>query len=136
MSGAPFRDLFVELPRALFETIKGIGEHAIRRAQAPGSMAHLYKQAYPASARVYLASDRYIRLVFERYGWRSATVVRLELGRETEINVKLSCGHRASYVVDEIEQVRTERCDEIALLDRIVDETGTRCSCVREHGRR
>lgn len=35
MTDAPFRELFVELPSAVFETLRGIGEAAVAQATQP-----------------------------------------------------------------------------------------------------
>lgn len=128
MTGAPFRDLFVELPRAVFESLQAIGGGAIARAREQTHAA----VAPPPRRRASLFEERHIRLVLARYGWRSAGLIRRETVSELQISALLDCGHRQSYRVDEIAILRAcNPVDELELLDRVVDRTERICQCVR-----
>lgn len=127
---APFRDPFVELPRAVFESLQAIGEGAVARAQraAHAAVAPVLRPDRRAS----LFSERWIRRVHERYGWHWAELRRYEDRKEMRVLAGLDCGHMQSYVVDErAVSVARGLVDEIELLDRVVDRTERSCQCVR-----
>lgn len=132
---APFRELFAELPRALFESLQAIDwdaaaaahrGHGVRR---PDALAHSFKSDYRPTPR--LVSQDYVRHVFARYGWTDAEVRRCPAITQTELIAWLACGHRVVYRIDEIELHRTANAQgELALLDRLVDREPRRCCCV------
>lgn len=120
---APFRDLFVELPATVFESLQQFGEALLAREQA----------AQPARAvKPPSVVEAYVRWTMQRYGWRRVETRRIEHGATTHVIAQLNCGHGQRYEVDEI---RLARCrgisEEIDLLDRIVAETPRRCYCVQ-----
>lgn len=124
MSGAPFRDLFVELPAAVFESLQAIGEAAVVKAQRPAPTK--------APPRPTLFADHHIRLVLSRYGWRRAETRRIEHEATTYVLAELDCGHGQMYPVDERSILLAgSPAGEIELLDRVVERTPRRCYCVR-----
>jgi hypothetical protein len=82
MSDAIFREMFVELPAALFEALKGIGEQAVREAQKPRTTT----RATP-SAR----ADLLLRALQERHGWRSFLSHRSEQRRSFIVRFVRAC---------------------------------------------
>lgn len=127
MTATPFRDLFVELPAAVFEALQAIGEAAVVKAGAP-AVARLPRP----DRRDSLFTERWIRRVHERYGWHWAELRRHESTEEMQILAALDCGHLQVYIADRraVALVRGP-VDEIELLDRIVDRTERGCQCVR-----
>jgi hypothetical protein len=90
VSNAPFRELFVELPRAVLDALKGIGEAAVKAAQPQSTIASsTYKilEAY--------RHDPIADAVCVRYGWRNYEVSRSAMHRTTEFGVRWPCKHSA-----------------------------------------
>lgn len=134
---APFRELFVELPRAVFEVLRGIGEEALRGAGGVANMdsaADMFKAAYaPRPQRSSLFSHRCIRLVLQRYNnWTHAEIERAVDEDALDLVVFPECPHwqRYRFHASEIAACRGPE-DEIDLLDRVVGSTERRCYCVQ-----
>jgi len=77
MTAAPFRDLFVELPRALFDVLQATAEQAVREATPPpartnaGAIRHLvekYTTAHDTEAMTLRVAINGGRDVID--GWR------------------------------------------------------------------
>jgi hypothetical protein len=137
VSEAPFRELFVELPRAVFETLQGIGEEAVRRA---GGMEHVLGTLYPARPPTLLdvVQSEAGQALCGRYGWRGFEVRRLADRYETRLVVERSCGHRtACDLWDEVLLAPRTARDALVLTDALDehDRTGRRCYCVQREER-
>ena len=124
---ALFRELFIELPRAVFDALQAIGEGAIKQAE-------VQRDARAASAISYRspsAVEAYVRWAMRRFGWRRAETRRIAHEAMTYIVVELRCGHGQKYDVDEASIMRCRgAAEEIDLLDGIVENTPRRCYCV------
>lgn len=121
MTADPFRDLFVELPRAVFDAMHAWGEAVIVKAQTPTPVVPV--------VRIPTVLDR-TTLLSWRYGWRRAETQRVESDRATEISALLECGHWQRYVVtDKI--VAFGPPEQIDIVDRVVDSTPRDCYCVQ-----
>jgi hypothetical protein len=132
---APFRELFVELPTAVFETLRAIGEGAVEKART-GDYAYMFKTHYvprPAPARrASLFESRHTRLIAHRYGWIDAELRKMIDRDSLQLGVILNCGHLQRYEVNELSILRcSSAADEVALLDSVVDGTLRGCSCVQ-----
>ena len=124
---APFRDLFVELPLALFETLQGIGEQAVRNAhpQEP------YCKPSASSAFIDAVNNAFLgdRLC-ERFGWKSVEVWRSAVTRDTEFGVSLHCGHRCSFPIPDRLIEATPTIQIADLIADAWDSGGRACYCV------
>lgn len=118
MSGAPFRELFVELPRAVFETLQGIGEQAVRKASEPPRRSTFGTIELNDAAQ----------MICRRYGWRNCEVVRCAASRDFEIGVRLLCGHQLRYVIDDY--ALASAAHTIDAIDSAVQENPRFCHCV------
>lgn len=123
MTSAPFRDLFVELPRAVFESLHAWGEAVIVKAQTPPPRPSL---------RIPTVVDR-LYLVCERYGWTEARSQRVAECCQMEIWARRSCCHWQRYLVDDLalRLAGHEAAEQLAVLDSIVDRTPRNCYCVQ-----
>lgn len=125
----PFRDLFVELPRAVFEALQGIGEAAVTRATE--RMRRPIGRRWTAGdvLREQLVGNH----LRSRYGWQSFEAKRLPDRCETRIYVWLGCHHR--HVIDLPDQLleHTGRPAFEAMLDALDREAeqARRCYCVQ-----
>lgn len=127
MIAAPFRELFIELPRAVFDALQAIGEGAIKQAEVQRDV----ERELSAPARRPSTIDAYVQFVAHRFGWRRAETRRIEHEATTYILAELDCGHGQKYAVDELSVARCRGpAEEIDLLDRIVEDTPRRCYCV------
>lgn len=100
-ASAPFRELFVELPRALFETLQGIGEQAVRNAPSPA----LLRDLYPTPRRTFVDTLREPsvgHILCHRFGWGSVSVIRAATEPAVDFRVFLACGHRHRIRVSEM----------------------------------
>ncbi len=125
MSGAPFRDLFTELPTALFDALKGIAESAIADAER--------RQAYVSEVNDVIRSydsAAVARAVCERYGWLRYTMSRSVMHCETEIVVRLPCMHKQVFTLPD--QVMED--SPVAVVDYLdlVATSGRPCFCVQQ----
>lgn len=96
MGDAPFRELFVELPRALFETLQGIGEAAVAKATTTttaGQTLGATRMAYDDGAIA--------RWLCQRFGWVSVTTQRSPALRETHFCARMPCRHWHVIPVDD-----------------------------------
>lgn len=121
-ASAPFRDLFVELPRAVFDALHAWGEAAIVKAQAPVPVAPF--RIGPPTALSYPT------ILSARYGWRQCDSWRVEYECRTTIEAVLNCGHRQRYYVTDHLAANGPH-DQIAIIDRVVDNTPRDCCCVQ-----
>lgn len=131
MTAAPFRELFVELPRALFESLQAIGEAAVERAK--GDTTSLLKDLYPAPRLWFAWLEPAARALGEFYGWRE--VIRTErdpLDHYITLVVRLGCGHRQRYRIDELSMLRADHAaSRIDLICDIIERTERPCQCVQ-----
>ena len=131
MSETGFRDLFIELPRAVFDALQAIGEGAVAKAGGVAdmsSMAYAMKTAYrPTRVRATDCVDALMR----RYGWVKAETRMMASLAETYIIAELECGHRMLYELDDRELLLcASPAEEIKIIDRVIDRKPRRCSCV------
>jgi hypothetical protein len=132
---SPFRELFVELPRAVFESLQAIGEGAVAKAKGSGgsldhsSMAHMYKTLYGIDADMFESVKRHI---CKRYGWHRFEMRRLETCAKTCIVAEFPCGHRRLIEIDD-QTFLAAPTSFVDALDRDA-ERGRRCYCVQREG--
>jgi hypothetical protein len=134
---APFRDLFVELPRAVFEVLQGIGERA-----ASDGLAQMHRDLYPARREprllTFLRNAEMRRLLAERYGWREIGEPALAVADDgVDLVIRRACGHRSRVRLDGriFDELRPRAA--IDELDRHLfrfHERGRRCYCVPRPG--
>jgi hypothetical protein len=123
----PFRELFVELPRSVFEVLQGVGEVAATRA--------LTIQVTPPAPTPWFAALQSITVseaLCATYGWARYDVRRLADRRETWLTVEHRCGHRGLVEIEEKRLIAAP--DAIEEVLRILDENcarGRRCFCVQ-----
>lgn len=124
MTETSFRDLFVELPRAVFESLQAIGEAAVTRAQATTVTP-------PRSTFGWLASTG--RVLAEYYGWLE--VIRTErdpLDHYITLVVRLDCLHAQRYRFDELSMLRAgTQASMIDLVCEVIEHTERHCQCVQ-----
>jgi hypothetical protein len=119
---APFRELFAELPRAVFETLQAIGEEAVARAKP------LYAQPTPAPI---WRSGWFCAAMRSRYGWPHLVINLSVVREETEWHALLPCRHLFVMFVDAPTFVAMRALqDLVGAIDRIVEQTERRCYCV------
>lgn len=135
MSGAPFRELFVELSRDAFEIAKGIGEQAVHRAR------ERLKQTTPRrQGRVSQIVDAFSsegpanRYLLSRYRWTRLSIRRAASFDGIEFTVLLPCGH--THQVRPIDELILHRSlmgeivnTLIEILDKRDDEAPRSCFC-------
>lgn len=130
---APFRDLFVELPRAVFETLQAIGEQAVRGAGGVADMnssAFLFKSAYAPPRQNPWLTDFAARALAQRYGFRELELRRAAHANEVIGYAIRSCGHRASFRVSEIALAIGVRAEVIDVFDAAADAAERECCCM------
>lgn len=122
-----FRDLFVELPRQLFDALKGIGEQAVREAQRPGTV----ETVGPMLKMLYATETPSINeLLRARYGWRRLAISRSAMDASLIVSVKPNCGHPFYFAIDE-GRVYASSSMPFALLDALDEHSRDRvCYCV------
>lgn len=121
LGSSPFRDLFVELPRAVFDALHAWGEAVIVKAQQP------------EPRRPSLFAGKCINVVLARYNWRRAETRRIEHECTTYVLAELDCGHGMMYPIsDQTIALADNPYDEIKILDDAIDRTPKRCYCVQK----
>jgi hypothetical protein len=100
VSDAPFRQLFVELGAELFAALKGIGEAAVVKAQAPAPAG----RSLVTTTLDIMTGGAVVDVLVKRYGWRQlVTWYRSPRSDEVEFHVRRGCGHRHRIAIDEVE---------------------------------
>jgi hypothetical protein len=132
VSGAPFRDLFVELPRALFAVLQGIGESAVRNTPSP------FQPRREPQLLMFLRNAGARAVIARRYGWISIDEPKFAPDDDAvDLVVRRACGHLSRVRLDGriFEEYRPHAAlDE---LDRRLfrhHERGRRCYCVARPG--
>lgn len=92
MSGGPFRDLFIALPEALFETLQAIGDEAIRLGLVPPTRPPFVDA---------LGADSIASVLCEQFGWARVHVGRDPCNRSIAFGVKHHCGHWHRFDIEE-----------------------------------
>ncbi len=120
-----FRDLFVELPLAVFDALKAIGEQAILDAQSRRVKQRTTKTAFDA-----LNSNVITSSLCERYLWRQLATERSPFDRVTLFGGRNACGHWSTYELSDnvIEGASAET------LLRVIDNqvaSGRDCYCMQ-----
>lgn len=112
---SPFRDLFVALPTAVFEMLQGIGEAAVEQARSRG---RTYSRAAMLEVPAVLLT-RDVRQMLERhYDWQKVeTAYRSETECSIVYIVRLGCGHRHRFDVDEMGIMFAGPCDIMDVID-------------------
>lgn len=123
--GAPFRELFAELPAALFDALKGIGEEAVRVASVRAA-----SNRRPSLVSSLVDSEPLGPWLCERYGWNRVTMSRCAATPDVKICARLACGHVAVYRIPEqaIEDSTNPAFSFIRTLDHATQHRP--CSCV------
>jgi hypothetical protein len=123
---APFRDLFVELPSAVIDVLRAIGEQALTAAQRL-EVAEFRK----SSANARLSSAWFLKMLAVYFGWRYVDAERHAHDLTTDLVAVLECGHRVRYKINEelLLRVRSPG-DEFDLLEYIVATTPRSCVCM------
>lgn len=130
VTAAPFRELFIELPRAVFEVLHGLGEAVVADAlRSPATNRAAAPRPQRSSS---LFSDRHIRLVLQRYDWTHAELERAIDDDALVLVVQRECLHwqRYKFHANEIAACHAPR-EEVELLDRVVERTDRQCYCVQ-----
>ncbi len=87
-----FRDLFVELPLAVFDALKAIGEQAVLDAQSRRVEQRTTKTAFDG-----LNSDVIASVLCERYLCCQLATERSPFDRVTLVGGRNACGHWSMY---------------------------------------
>ena len=127
---APFRDLFVELPRQLFETLQGIGEQAVRNAQAPKPRQR------PSVASTFISATNNAFLgdwLCERFGWKRVEVWRDARNCDVVFMVKHHCGHVYEFPISEFSLETTPTIQIADLIASVYAREGRGCYCVQRY---
>ncbi len=124
---AGFRDLFAELPQAVFAALRAIGEQAIEDAKRKNAPSVAYR---PSPLETF-NTQPISQYLCERYGWSHVMTGRNAVRRQTDIGGKFPCGHWTSYSIPDevIEDAKT-----VALLDtfdEMVACGGRDCFCMQ-----
>lgn len=121
---APFRELFVELPAALFDALKGIGEAAVQKAQQSVTE---HRPHLPTMRDAMASSAAVARALCDRFGWRHYELSRSPMHCETDLFVRRLCGHRDQFALDD----RLFHLGPDEVIDALEDlNTKRRCFCV------
>lgn len=131
MSAAPFRDLFIELPRTLFEALQGIGEQAVRQATAPP--AHVRPSPVSLLLRSFEDGSRLHAALAERLGWRKFTLMRSAISDEIEVRAVRWCGHRINAAIHEKSLYAADSTPQAFMLALAAMNLGV-CTCMRREG--
>lgn len=126
MTETGFRDLFAELPRALFESLQAIGEAAVERASAS-----TLTTAIPPP---FEWLEKLGRLMCEFYGWREFRRVEVnQLEQERVLVVRLDCRHIQRYRLDEFSLLRAPAMSAglVDLVCSTIESTPRACQCVQ-----
>ena len=122
---ASFRDLFIELPRAVFEILQGAAEHAAMQIVPPAPRPRPRNQLYgmPGAIR------HYGRLA---YGWLEVDVQREANRQALTVVALLPCSHRHVITIDELAVIATVGIpnDFVEFLDRAVECSPRPCCCM------
>ncbi len=124
---APFRDLFVELPRAIFEALQGIGEQAVRNARPP-TPHHRPSAAFSlmeATNGKWLAD-----WLCERFGWKRIEMWRSARDRDLMLMVRLECGHNTEFPISESSLELAHPTNIVDLIADCWEQAGRGCRCV------
>lgn len=133
MSDTTFRELFIELPRAVFETLQGIGEAAVRAAEPVPSTSTAFVR--PSAVSLLLNSfeegSSLNAHMAERLGWRKFTLMRSAMREEIEVRAVRWCGHRVKGFIDEM-GLHASPFAPGAFLDALAGISECRwCTCMR-----
>lgn len=125
---APFRELFVELPPAVFEALRDIKEGVAAAPEPSHALSEAPRRPPWWESRTLLMA------MSERYGWRGANACHRPHDGALDLEALLMCGHTSVVRIDgHTVLLAQRRPDElIDALDRIVADVEQRCSCVRK----
>lgn len=129
----PFRELFVELGRDVFEIVKAIGEEAVAQGQRKGvSTAREPDRLQRMLAA--LSSGPGACYLLARYGWSSLEFERLAFERAVAVRARLDCGHGVRLSpISEIALVLADRGEMVHTFIDLIDRRvlkASRCYCV------
>ena len=121
---APFRELFVELPRALLEVLQGIGEEAVRQAR-PSQVVH--RRPSPLLA---LDENDVGKFLCKHLRCKSIASWRSVSHRTTAFAARAQCGHKREFEISDTAAIEDSRPQlAIELIARGYDGSRT-CFCV------
>lgn len=124
---APFRELFVELPVAVFDALHAFGEALLAREQAQ----------HPVTVQRQRSSfdwlNRMERVLAVHYGWFEVIrTERSQLDHYTTLVVRLGCMHAQRYRLDELSMLRAGTpASQVDLVCSIIENTERSCYCVQ-----
>lgn len=95
-----FRDLFVELPLAVFEALQGIGEAAVHEAQRKQTERQVRLSALCSPYGELLQYA--VRTIGYGLGWCETAVYRSDMTTALTVRVRLGCGHVHRFEIDEL----------------------------------
>jgi hypothetical protein len=125
---SPFRDLFVELPRALFDALQGIGEQAVRNAQKPTP----HHRPSIASTFTDATNGKWLAdWLCERFGWTHVEVWRSAADRNVMFMVGMGCGHNTEFSVSEMLLESIPQTGIADLISDCWDHADRGCFCVQ-----
>lgn len=126
---APFRELFVELPRAVFESLQAVAEAAVVKARLPA------RRPIATSVPDRLISERAISYVItERYKIQLLSCRRSPIDHLTQIVAQMECGHSVRLdVYDNWLLTYHGVAGVIDVLDLAWRHAERKCSCVLRH---
>lgn len=120
----PFRELFVELPRAVFETLQAIGEAMVvkqREFQSPRVPA--YRQPWWLSVSIG-------RLLAHRWNVAEVWLSRREDRNAIQVDARRYCGHLARGELDERRLHLAAMSECVTALDEAFDSSERSCQCM------
>lgn len=122
MSGAPFRDLFVELPAAVFESLQAFAEALLVRASEPAPP--------PAYKPPWWRTEYVWRRLAARWGVAEVEIRRRAGELRVAIVFRRRCGHGGRGEMNELALVKCDLPGAIAALDRAFDNAERDCCCM------
>lgn len=129
------RDLFVELPRALFESLQAVAEAKVRRADAAQKVEAKTVTNQTRRQRLTILDHlpKFAAAAFGHLGFRSATSRRREDRYIMEIVAELTCGHHEVYELTD--QAIAVSCGadvarQIAIVERAIAARPRGCQCM------
>lgn len=125
-NAAPLRELFVELPLAVFETLQAIGEAMIakqREFQSPRA---------PAYHQPWYLTEPIAKALANRWNVAEVRLVRRADRDAIQVETRRRCGHLTRGVIDErvlhLAVLPSTEC--VELPDEVFDSSERSCQCM------
>lgn len=132
MSETGFRDLFIELPRAVFDALRAIGEGAVAKAGGVADMSGMapaVKAAYAYQPPLWASAWLWGRLA-ARYGAEAVEMRRYPQQLMVEMAIRPRCGHPAYSAIDERSLHVAPMSDLLDVIDEAYDRAERGCYCM------